>query len=272
MPILTVTSDFGSSDHLVGGVKGEILKLNEGFQIIDITHDIIPYNFMQAAYVCRNIFTSFPPESFHLILVNAFDNNLDHLLLVRHQNQIIGIPDNGLITMILNGLPEQVVSVQIPKGIKKGIRAFTTILVEAFSAVSSGLALEKIGDVGVKIQEKNLMRAYATDQFIEGQILMIDKFQNVIVNITVQDFEAARRGRRFKIVVLGGTFIERVSDHYADVPEGEKLAFFNEAGYLEIAINKGYAASLFGLGEFNSAGGAPQGRRQYYQTVKVFFE
>ena len=114
MPILTFTSDFGSADHLVGGVKGEILKLNEGFQIIDITHDIIPYNFMQAAYVCRTIFTSFPPESFHLILVNAFDNNLDHLLLVKHQNQIIGIPDNGLITMILEGLPEQVVSIKIP--------------------------------------------------------------------------------------------------------------------------------------------------------------
>jgi S-adenosylmethionine hydrolase len=101
---------------------------------------------------------------------------------------------------------------------------------------------------------------------------MIDKFQNVIVNITVQDFEAARRGRRFKIVVLGGTFIETISDHYADVSEGEKLAFFNEAGYLEIAINKGYAASLFGLGEFPTSGGAPQGRRQYYQTVKVYFE
>jgi S-adenosylmethionine hydrolase len=227
---------------------------------------------MQAAYVCRNIFTSFPTESFHLILVNIFDNNFNHLLLVRHQNQIIGIPDNGLITMILGDLPEQVVAIEIPKEMKKGVRTFTSILVEAFSAVASGLALEKIGRVDVKIQEKNLMRAYATDQFIEGQILMIDKFQNVIVNITVQDFEAARRGRRFKIVVLGGTFIETISDHYADVSEGEKLAFFNEAGYLEIAINKGYAASLFGLGEFGSAGGAPQGRRQYYQTIKAFFE
>jgi S-adenosylmethionine hydrolase len=101
---------------------------------------------------------------------------------------------------------------------------------------------------------------------------MIDKFQNVIVNITVQDFESARKGRRFKIVVLGGTFIETISDHYADVSEGEKLAFFNEAGFLEIAINKGYAASLFGLGEFNSGGPSQHGRRQYYQTVKVFFE
>jgi len=109
MPLLTFTSDFGSSDHLVGGVKGEIFKLNDGFQLIDITHDIIPYNFMQAAYVCRNIFHSYPPESFHLVLVNAFDSDLDHLLLVKHRDQILGMPDNGLITMILNGPPEQVI-------------------------------------------------------------------------------------------------------------------------------------------------------------------
>lgn len=119
MPILTFTSDFGSSDHLVGGVKGEILKLNEGFQIIDITHDIIPYNFMQAAYVCRNIFSAFPPESFHLVLVNAFDSNVNHLLLIRHKGQILGIPDNGLITMVLNGMPDEVVAIPFPPGFKK---------------------------------------------------------------------------------------------------------------------------------------------------------
>jgi S-adenosylmethionine hydrolase len=65
MPILTFTSDFGSSDHLVGVVKGEMLKLNDGFTVIDITHDIIPYNYMQAAYVCKGFLESFPPESFH---------------------------------------------------------------------------------------------------------------------------------------------------------------------------------------------------------------
>ena len=116
------------------------------------------------------------------------------------------------------------------------------------------------------------MKPSSTGQFIEGQILMIDRFLNVIVNITKTEFEEARKGRSFKIVLLGGTHIENISDHYADVHEGEKLAFFNEAGYLEIAVNKGYAATLFGLGEFNAGGPSQHGRRQYYQTVKVFFE
>lgn len=272
MPILTFTSDFGSSDHLVGGVKGEILKLNEGFQIIDITHDIIPYNFMQAAYVCRNIFSAFPQESFHLILVNAFDNNADHLLLIRHQGQILGMPDNGLITMILGKFPDEVVAIPFPPGFKKNIRNFTSLLVEAFSSLLSGVKLEKLGKSSVSIQEKHLMKPFSSDQYIEGQILMIDRFLNVIVNITQEEFEASRRNRPFKIVLLRDAFIEKISDHYADVPEGEKLAFFNEAGYLEIAVNKGYAAPLFGLGEFSGSGQHHHEKRQYYQTVKVFFE
>lgn len=272
MPLLTFTSDFGTSDHLVGGVKGEILKLNDGFQLIDITHDIIPYNFMQAAYVCRNLFHSFPEETFHLVLVNVFDNDLDHLLLVKHQNQILGVPDNGLITMILNGYPEAVVALPLPKGEKKGVRLFARVFIEAFSALLSGLKLEKLGDPGVRVVEKNFMKPYSNDQYIDGQILMIDRFLNVVVNITEKEFEEKRRGRPFKIVLLRNTYIEKISRHYADVPEGEKLAFFNEAGYLEIAVNKGYAAPLFGLGEFGQGNEHHHGRRQYYQTVKVFFE
>lgn len=272
MPILTFTSDFGSSDHLVGVVKGEIMKQNEGLNIIDITHDIIPYNFMQAAYVCKGIFESFPAESFHLIFVNAFDNNANHLLVAKHRNQYIGIPDNGLITMILDGLPDKVVSVPIPAGTKKNIRNFTSIFITAFTELLSGGKMERIGDASVVIQEKNMIKPYYTKQYIEGQILMIDRFLNVIVNITKEQFEEQRQGRKFKIVLLRDAFIEKISEHYAEVPEGEKLAFFNESGFLEIAVNKGYAAPLFGLGEFSSANTHHHEKRQYYQTVKVFFE
>lgn len=272
MPILTFTSDFGPSDHLVGGVKGEILKLNEGFNIIDITHEIIPYNFMQAAYVCKSIFGNFPAESFHLILVNVFDNDANHLLLIKHDGHYIGIPDNGLITMIIEGVPEQTIALPIPDGTAKTVKNFTRIFIEAFSAILSGVKPERLGTSDVSIREKTLMKPYSTDNYIEGQILMIDRFLNVIVNITKDQFDAQRKGRNFKIVLLRDAFIEKISQHYGEVPEGEKLAFFNESGYLEVAINKGYAAPLFGLGEYSGSGPYLHDKRQYYQTVKVFFE
>ncbi len=270
MPLLTLTSDFGISDPLVGAVKGEILKINEGFTIVDVTHEIAPFNFMQAAYSCKTIFRYYPPETFHLVLVNLYDASLDHVLLVKHQGQIIGIPDNGLITMILDGFPDEVVALSLPK---KGAVDISTIVgtwITGFQEFSSGQPLHKIGDSMGQLVQKRPMKALISSQYIEGQLLTIDRFNNVIVNITIHEFEEARKGRKFKIVLLRDAFIEEISQNYSDVPEGEKLARFNELGYLEIAINKGFAAPLFGLGEYGQS--SSQQKRQYYQTIKIFFE
>ena len=270
MPILTLTSDFGISDPLVGAVKGEILKENDGFQLIDLTHDIAPFNYIQAAYQCKSIFRNFPKESFHLILVNLFDSKVNHVLLVKHDNQYIGIPDNGLITMILDGDPEDFIALPVSSSSAQSVPKMIQIWVEAFQQISSGQALKKIGNTIDQLVQKRPMKATFSSQYIEGQILMIDRFNNVVVNISIHEFEEARKGRKFKIVLLRDAFIEEISTSYSDVPEGEKLARFNEGGYLEIAINKGFAAPLFGIGEYGQA--SSQQKRQYYQTIKIFFE
>jgi len=269
MPLLTLTSDFGIADPMVGAVKGEILKINEGFHIIDITHDIAPFNFMQAAYLCKPLFKNYPPETFHLVLVNLFDSPINHLLFVKHQDQYIGIPDNGLITMILDGDPDEVVSLPVEID-NLSIGTLIQIWMTAFQAISAGQAMNKIGHSIETLVQKRTMKALISSQYIEGQILMIDRFNNVVVNITIYEFEEARKGRKFKIVLLRDAFIEEISSIYSDVQDGEKLARFNEAGYLEIAINKGFAAPLFGLGEYVQS--STQQKRQYYQTIKIFFE
>jgi S-adenosylmethionine hydrolase len=130
--------------------------------------------------------------------------------------------------------------------------------------------MNQVGEPLEQLVQRTLMKAYVSSQYIEGQVLMIDRFNNILVNITIQEFEEARKGRRFKIVLLRDAFIEEISNTYSDVPDGEKLARFNEAGYLEIAINKGFAAPLFGLGEYGQT--SSQQKRQYYQTIKIFFE
>lgn len=270
MPLLTLTSDFGISDPMVGAVKGEIFKVNEGYQLIDLTHEIAPFNYMQAAYQCKTIFRNFPKESFHLILVNLYDASLDHLLFIKHQDQYIGLPDNGLITIILDGMPSQYVKLPIAKKSNLNIGLMVQTWMEAFSQISSGKQIEQVGEPLEGLVQRTLMKAYVSSQYIEGQVLMIDRFNNILVNITIHEFEEARKGRKFKIVLLRDAFIEEISNTYSDVPEGEKLARFNEAGYLEIAINKGFAAPLFGLGEYGQT--SSQQKRQYYQTIKIFFE
>jgi S-adenosylmethionine hydrolase len=97
----------------------------------------------------------------------------------------------------------------------------------------------------------------------------------VIVNITREEFEEQRRGRSFKIVFKRDEVIDKISESYADVNEGEKLALFNSASYLEIAINKGNAAGLFGLQGYSEKS-VSQAQflqsRLYYQTVRILFE
>ncbi len=276
MPLLTLTSDIGQHDFLAGAVKGQLLQANNGFTIIDITHQLSPFNYPQAAYVCRNAIKNFPPGTFHLILVNLFDEKPEHLLLAEHNGYYIACADNGLLTMILEELPQKVVALALDKTTQKNTLYCTAIFAKAINELQNGRTIEEVGDMAVSIHVKNALRPLLGNNWIEGQIIFIDNFENVIVNITKEEFETQRKGRSFKIIFKRDEMIERISDTYADVPEGEKLAMFNAAGYLEIAINKGNAAGLFGLQGFSEKQQQSQvqylNNRLFYQTVKVYFD
>lgn len=275
MPLITLTSDIGQHDFLAGAIKGKLLQVSEAFTIIDITHYLSPFNYPQAAYVCRNAIKNFPAGTFHMVLVNLFDEKPEHLLLAQHNGHYIGCADNGLLTMILEEIPQKVIALPLEKTAQKNTLYCTTVFAKAFDAIAKGKQLEAIGDASVSIQVKNPLRSLLGNNWVEGQIIFIDNFENVIVNITKEEFEEQRKGRSFKIVFKRDEIIDKISETYADVSEGEKLALFNAAGYLEIAINKGNAAGLFGLQGFSEK---QQGQNQYlnnrlfYQTVRVYFE
>ena len=129
-----------------------------------------------------------------------------------------------------------------------------------------------IGQPDVPYLEKNALKPLLGENWIEGQIIFIDNFENVVVNITREQFEEQRKGRSFRIVFKRDEMIERISESFADVTEGEKLALFNSAGYLEIAVNKGNAAGLFGLqGYLEQAQNPYLQNRLFYQTVRIYF-
>ena len=276
MPLLTLTSDIGQHDFLAGAVKGQMLQQADYFTLIDITHQLSPFNYPQAAYVCRNAIKNFPKGTFHLILVNLFDEKPDHMLLAEHNGHYIGCADNGLLTMILEEIPQKVVALQLDKTQQKNTLYCTTVFAKAFNEIYNGKAIEDVGDSTVSIKVKNPLKPLLGNNWIEGQIIFIDNFENVIVNITKEEFEEQRRGRSFKIVFKRDEVIDKISDTYADVAEGEKLALFNSAAYLEIAINKGNAAGLFGLQGFSEKQQQAQqqylNNRLFYQTIKVYFD
>lgn len=274
MPLVSLTSDIGQQDFLVGAIKGQLLQTAKELVVVDITHNLSPFNYPQAAYVCRNAIKSFPVGSFHLILVNLFDEKPEHLLLAEHNGHYIACADNGLLTMILEEVPQKVVALTLEKSQQKNTIYCATIFAKAFKQLLEGSSLEAIGDKSVSIHVKNPLRPMLGNNWIEGQIIFVDNFENVIVNIHKEEFEEQRKGRSFKIVFKRDETIDRISESYADVPEGEKLALFNAAGYLEIAINKGNAAGLLGLQGFSEKQQQSQhlNNRMFYQTVRVYFE
>jgi S-adenosyl-L-methionine hydrolase (adenosine-forming) len=268
MPLLTLTSDFGMQDYLVGAVKGVLLQTNPAFTLVDVSHTISPFNYPQAAYICRNVIKQFPSHTFHLLLINLFEKKPEQLLLAWHQEQYILCADNGLLTMILEDKPEMIIGLPLdPKAIKNTLY-LTKIMADAIQQIHSGASMQEIGMPDVPFIEKNHLRPLFGENWMEGQIIFIDHFENIVVNITREQFEERRKGRPFKIVFKRNEVIDKVADTYADVPEGEKLALFNAAGYLEIAINKGNAAGLFGLQGFTEQA---QQSRLFYQTVKIHF-
>lgn len=269
MPLITLTSDIGSPDYLVGAVKAQLLQLNPDFRIVDISHNIPPFNYPQAAYVCRAAIRNFPEFSYHLILVNLFEKKPEQLLLAFHNNQYLLCADNGLLTMILEETPEMVMGIPLDGINDRNTISLTSVMGKVVNQLARGESIQRIGIPDVKYMEKRHLRPTGDNQVIEGQIIFIDSFENVIVNITRDQFEQQRQGRNFRITFTRGEVIDRISQTYADVAEGEKLALFNSAGYLEIAINKGNAAGLFGLRGFSEK--IREGQLSY-QTVKVYFE
>ena len=169
--------------------------------------------------------------------------------------------------------PEEIVAIPLESNIPAGTLQCTQAWIDAILLLDKHNQFSKIGS-GVDINEKYPLRPTMGPDWMEGQIIFIDNFENVVVNIMEKEFETQRKGRSFKIVFTRNETISSMSNNYASVNRGEKLAWFNSAGYLEIAINRGNMAGLFGLqgiSEFSDQGGVLE-NKWFYQTVRIFFK
>jgi S-adenosylmethionine hydrolase len=273
MPILTLTTDIGQRDYLVGAIKGQFLSLLPSLNIADITHYLSQTNFPQAAYTCSNAFRYYPEGTYHLVIVNLFDSTGNGMLVARYNGQFIICPDNGLLTMITGEKPWE--TVMIDTRSSKTLLEITQQVAETVTRMQETGNLLTAGTPADSIVEKYPLRATVGPNWMEGQILFIDNFENVVVNITREEFQEQRKGRNFKIVFKRNETIDSISDNYTAVSESEKLAWFNSAGYLEIALRNGNMAGLFGLQGYNEQMQQTMGgldNKLFYQTVRIFFE
>ena len=87
MSIITLTTDIGQQDYLVAAVKGQLYSVSENLTIVDVSHQLSSFNYPQAAYFCDSAFKHFPSGTFHIVLVNMFDQKPKQMLLAYHNKQ-----------------------------------------------------------------------------------------------------------------------------------------------------------------------------------------
>tara|TARA_B100001029_G_C15060783_1_gene458277 strand:+ start:1206 stop:2036 length:831 start_codon:yes stop_codon:yes gene_type:complete len=265
MSIVTLTTDFGNKDYSVAAVKGAILSTFKNPKIIDISHQIEPYNVTQAAYVLKNAYRNFPKGSIHIVGVESEktpENN--HLAMYFDGHYFIGA-DNGIFTMIKGEIKaDKIVIINIHN---QSNIAFPTLdtFIKVAAHLSRNGALEVIGKATNEIRElvelKPVVNAKG-DQVV-GSVIYVDNYGNVITNITRKLFNEVGKSRKFTIFARNVKF-KKVYETYTDaidfnIPkekreeDGKKIALFNNAEHLELAIYKsnplsvGSAYNLFGL-------------------------
>ncbi len=217
---------------------------------------------MQAAYLLLSAYKNFPQGSCHIVLVNVLYDKAPRMVYCEVDNHYFIAPDNGLLPLAFSGLTDGYTCYQwgntstFKDWLHEAGKLVAHIHTGTQEATYTPSTLHKAADT---------FAPRITTDGAECRIIYIDHYENVIVNITRQQFSDAANGRNFRIEYMRNEVITTLHNKYSDVKPGDKLCRFNSAGFLEIAINKGNAASLFGLKVY-------QEQHLLYNHIKIFFE
>ncbi len=247
-PIITLTTDFGTKDGYVGAVKGVIKRINPEAEIIDITHEIEPFDVVGAAFALNNCYRYFPQNTIHLVVVDPGVGGKRQPLLIQSTDFFFVGPDNGSFSFILqNEEIDEIISISNRK-------YFLSILSSTFNARDIFAPVTAYQSLGVDIQE---FGAPATDcsklfipqtkvsqKGITGEIIHVDNFGNLITNIEAKSVQK----RKIKSIEIKHKKINQIARSYYEIPEGKIGVLIGSSGFLEIATNQGNASKSMKAG------------------------
>lgn len=245
MQLVTLTTDFGTQDFYTGALKGALLSRAPGIQLVDISHDIKPFDIVQGAFVVQNVWREFPEGTIHLVGVNCVYQPEFRFVAALHEGHFFIAPDNGLLTLLFQNLDPANLR-NLPADASEHF-AVKSVFADATAHLAVGKAFEELGEFAAPLLERISIQPVITPTRIRGTVIHVDNFENVVVNIRREVFEKNQNGRTFSLFFKRNDPITKLSENYCDVAPGEQLCLFNMAGFLEIAVNMGKAATLLGL-------------------------
>jgi S-adenosylmethionine hydrolase len=252
-PIITLTTDYGTNDHLVGTLKGVILKINPDVTIVDITHNVTAFDLLDGALTIGSAYSYFPSKTIHVVVVDPGVGTERRPLLVSAQNQYFIAPDNGVLSVIYEREKETLVVRHANvehyylQPVSKTFHG-RDIFASVASWLSKGWQTPSMGDEITDYKRFALPRPREADGAMKGVVLRADAFGNLITNFRSEDLpESALAGGDITLQV-GNQAVTRLVETFAQGNNGEAIAYLGSSGYIEIGINKGNASRTLSLG------------------------
>ena len=259
--LITLLTDFGHADPYVGVMKGVILGIEPTATIVDLTHDVLPQDVLQGAFLLGTAWRHFPPGTIHVAVVDPGVGTDRKALLVQGQEHTFLAPDNGLLSFALpdeevQDTPFQPYQNRIPSGFSA--HALTNpqywrhpvsstfhgrdIFAPVAAHLSAGVSAVDLGEPVETLTRLAVPTPRWHGKGMTGHVIHIDRFGNVVT--TLSEGHLPREGKPLTIEI-GDRRIDGLSETYA--AEESLVALIGSHGNLEVAVRNGSAAELLGV-------------------------
>jgi hypothetical protein len=253
-PIITLTTDFGTNDHFVGAVKGVILDIVPEAAIVDISHAIQAFDVLDGAIAISQTYSLFPTGTVHMVVVDPGVGTTRRPIIASSDGYHFVAPDNGVLSMVY--AKEEHIHVRhvtsdhyFHQPVSNTFHArdvFAPVAAYLAKMVDSHKFGEEIDDYVKFAAPKPKPVA---ENKIRAVVLKVDRFGNLITNITPDDIPALFSGEAAFKITVGSKEITEIRSAYAEGAAGEVFGILGSMGYLEIVANRAPAAQLTGVGK-----------------------
>jgi S-adenosylmethionine hydrolase len=242
--IISLTTDFGLSDHYVGVMKAVILSLNAEAQIVDLCHQIEPYDLLGAALCLGASYTYFPAKTVHLVVVDPGVGSSRRAIVAEAGSWLFVAPDNGVLELIYQRHPHKVWALRTEEfALRPTSQTFhgRDIFAPAAALLSKNTQPSQLGDPIDDFVRLTIPRpASLGSGNRRGTVLKVDRFGNLITNLQLSDLPG-----KF-LLKVGDAQVKTLRPSYAAAAPGEVFLIAGSSGYLEISMNQGSAAEATG--------------------------
>jgi S-adenosylmethionine hydrolase len=249
MHLITLTTDFGTSDWFVGTMKGVMLGINPRARIVDVTHGVPAGDIRAGAFALAAGCKFFAKGTVHVAVVDPGVGSEREAIAIETERYFFVGPDNGVLSWALRS--ERIREVRALKNEKYFLPEVSKtfhgrdIFAPVAAHLSRGAAIEKLGPSKREFVRLDWPEPRTKGRGMEGEVIYIDRFGNAITNLGA-DVLNSFGGRRLEVFAKGKRQCS-VEDCYAAVHPGKPVAVLGSSGFLEIAVNQGSAGRKLGL-------------------------